>query len=208
MDFSLIKTAWPVLKAMVATLKSFLPMLLNLICRPKLLVSLKMRTVMFKSQDGKEPCIEDYPCLLLANQKNSKVLIKPGSLKINNESYLAVIQSDENFLRLGQNSKNPWLGCDNEMYAFYKQNWRKISEGDLPVPADQGYELVFPLRLLKGKINLLLSDKKNSLLFLHRKKISITINVNGREFEYGLDKMESYKLYLNYLAFLQGMNQM
>lgn len=63
----------------------------------------------------------------------------------------------------------------------------------------------FPMHLMKEGCHIITYIKKNSLLFKEKNKINISLEINKRVFEYGINRVEVYERYINYSAFYADM---
>jgi hypothetical protein len=169
----------------------------NLLTRPKIQIQLGRRTINFKENLTSKEHTERYPCLLISNNSDKEILIKPGDVQLNNLLYQRYLQADENFSRLKRPKLSPsCFDCNNYIYEYYSENWIEISEGGKLIHLKPNEELIFPLKISKSMIHTLFSSKTNSRLFFSNKKISIIMKVKNKYYEYGLDRKKSYECYL------------
>lgn len=144
-----------------------------------------------------------YFCLILNNFTRIKHHLNLKKLKLNNESYQVIIQMEPNFLKMNPANKDSWLDCKNNVYKIFKKNWLDITENKFTQPIDEFETLIFPMKLLKAASHWIIAIKKESLLFFPKNKISISLGINGKTYEYGIKRRMVYERYINYLAFIQ-----
>ncbi len=175
----------------------------NWLFRPKLSVDTNQQKIVFVSQNDEEHH-HNYFCFLIRNDSNRKVHLNLKKIKINNESYQVVLQSDPNFLHLNPETKKCWKDCKNDIYKEYSKNWHDISQNIYTLEIAPHATKVFPAKLIKENSHILTSIKNNSLLIFSKKKISLTIEANNKIYEYGINRTFVYNKYINYLAFCHG----
>ena len=174
----------------------------NYLFRPRLKLELKQQTVVFVSQDRIDHHYK-YFCLMVSNCSRKNHYINLRQLKINNESYQVIIQMEPNFNKIRPGNNESWLDCKNEIYKLYSSNWLDICENRFTHPIQEFKTLIFPMKLLKAASHYVTGYKKFSYLFFPKSKINITIELNGKIYEYGLKRKDAYERYINYLAFNQ-----
>jgi len=59
------------------------------------------------------------------------------------------------------------------------------------------------MKPIKERSHSMSSTKNNSLLFLKNSRISITLELNKKKYEYGFDRKLCYERLINYLAFFE-----
>lgn len=195
--FSWIKLgASYVLKAL-KFLVPFMPKLWNIFRRPQLEIKLRQGHVVFKTADEKEQRFP-YIYLQITNRTNHKLYINPATIRINNEYYQVFVQGDINYCKMLPASQGRWTFCDNEIYNTFLNNWLAICENRYSFPFGSHHTLTFPI---KGHVNALTQRKKNSLLFFSNNKISLTLDINGKNREYCIIKRKpAYEIFLSYLS--------
>ena len=172
----------------------------NLLFRPKLSFDLKPQRVMFKGDDDKEH-LYPYLCLLINNFTNIDYHLNPKTIAINNERYIVMIQAENNFSRLNSATPNHWKECGSDIYPMYKNNWSKILEGNFYFTLTPYDTKIFPLKPIKSSSHVITAVKRKPLLFFHKSKVSITLEIDKKVYEYGICRKYCYERLINYLAF-------
>jgi hypothetical protein len=177
-----------------------LPRMKNLLLRPKLKLEIKNQRLVFIGDGNKE---HHYPylCLTLCNSSKNDYHVNLNSLLINNELYTVLIQTEVNFLKLNPNNPSSWERCNCEIYNTYQRNWLEILQGNFDYEIKPFKKQIFPIKPTNARSHCMTSVKKNSLLFFSKNKISITLEINQKIYEYGLNRKLCYEYLINYLAF-------
>ncbi|MGE4348848.1 MAG: hypothetical protein AB7D28_03710 [Candidatus Berkiella sp.] len=183
-------------------IKTLFPKISNLYSRPKIEIMPRLGHIVFQTdEENAKKQYYQYLLIQISNRSNSKLCIQPGFIRINNEAYQVNIQSDINFSKMTPNSQHRWTYCDNEIYNIFQDNWVPISEKRFTYNFEPHYTLYFPIKFTLNLTHQLKQVKKDSLLFFPNKKISLTLNINGKNKEYCISKKEPlYELLLNHLA--------
>ncbi len=169
----------------------------NLWSRPRLKITVGERKLKFKRANDDKELHYDYPGISIINKKKNNLEIFPLHTMINDGSYRCIIVSDPNFLRLNKGSKNPFVDCSSKVYKFCNENWDEVGKS---MVMNANEELFFPIKLLNEMIDDLTFIRRSSLLFCPKKNVGITININRKNYEYGLKRVPCYECYLRYLA--------
>jgi hypothetical protein len=166
----------------------------NFLSRPKANIDFRNHNIVVKDNDGVEHHI-NYPCLFVWFNQNQKLDLK--KIKLNNESLQGLVSSDQYFLRQNSSGQNrvEIMGC--EVYKYFNDT----SKVQILVEVPAFEVLIIPLCLEKGKSNLIFNAKKNSKLLFPSKKFTLTLNINGKDYEYGIGLVSFCKVVVNNLAF-------
>ncbi len=160
------------------------------------------------SKPGKpDKCIE-IPCFTIKNNESKKLNIISDSVMLGNNriptgggaivsklydlGYVVNIDSTYQF-----------------MYEHYnvKSHHQNIISGRTSFFIEPGHTVMFPFAYFgSGPLGALgiKSCPKKSLLFYPEKHVSISLNVGGREWEYGLKKLSVYETYINFVNGCEG----
>lgn len=173
----------------------------NLARRPRLAVTMKYRQFEFKLENG-EKRIYDIPFISVTNNSKAQLKIKAKSIRFNGEAYSCFVQSDNLFAHHYGEGTHVVLAEANPalVYRFYKDNWLEILQGIKYLTIEPNQELLFPLRLIGTGLTRLNFQIKHSKLFFGKKKLSFIISHNDNTYEYGINRMDCYNVYMNYLA--------
>lgn len=181
-------------------IKSPLLKTLNLLRRPKLIIKFKIEHFDFIGENQAIARI-NIPYIAITNNKHQKIKIIPSLVFFNNICYAQMYNSD--ILRqLDETKKLQVKPIDNTeiMYKYFKDNCFEITQGRASFLIAPEQTKIFPIMLIGCTITNLMQKKKNSRLFMSNKKIILTLNINGKNYEYGLPRTVFYEQYLNYLA--------
>ncbi|GEM_PF-2205711 len=176
----------------------------NFISRPKVEIKVYIQPIVFIENNTEHHF--HYLCLTIANNTKNVLHLNPRNIRINNELYQVIIQGDTNFARLNPASTNKWDDCKNEVFKMYQSNWLDISTNRYLFTLNPFEQKIFPLKLIKSGSHIITNRKKESLLFFPKSKISVSLEINKKNHEYGLDRISVYETYINYLAFYSDTN--
>ncbi len=190
----MMQFAFPIVP-FVRKLWSFFPDVWNYITRPKILVELKRRSFQFKSEDGEH--VYEIPVITFHNKSKSEIKIKANKIWINNESYMCYAQSGNINPDADEKLANAYPSLVSK---FYRDNWWDIMQGEMHLIVPPNTERLFPFKLIGSSLTHLNSSKKNSKLFFSKNKISFTVSIDGKIYEYGLNRETCHATYVNYLA--------
>lgn len=171
--------------------KAFFPLMRNLLLRPKLSLNIKQKKIIFLTNDNKEHHHSCF-CLLIKNNSKKVLRINPNKIFINNERCPVMHYNTFN---------PPYKSCKNDICQMYTDRWREIVENDYTFEIKPYETKIFPSKPIKGASHLFIATKKQSLLFKAKTKLSVTIEINGNAYEYGINRISFYEKYINYLAF-------
>lgn len=191
--FSLLRLIWKYIKS--GSLKIY-----NWVMRPKLVVDFRVENFEFTTSDNIPHHIQ-IPHIAVKNNKSNIIQIKANKISFNNTLYIQMHGSE--ILRElydTKGAKETKISKSEIMYVYYKNNWLDITEGRALIEIEQGNTKIFPIMLLGAAISSLQQEKESSRLFLNSFKMSFTLHINGKNFEYGINRKYFYERYLNYLA--------
>lgn len=195
-----IKLSLSLISNIFLYLKSLYRKLYNWAFRPHILVELRNTTFTYTTQDNKEHNSR-HPSIEITNQSKTTLVINPNKVMVNNEKYMVIVQSDQDFSRLSPNSSNHWKCESNVIYNHYSKHWSEITDNRNTIRIEPSEKLCFPLKLLKSNVRIITDIKKNSRLFFPGRKTSVSLSINNRDYEYAIKKMKCYEVFLNFLAF-------
>lgn len=145
-------------------------------------------SIVFTSQNGKEHHF-NYFCLHVINDSKIDCHLNLRKVKINQELYQCLIQTDINFLTLNPSNSDHWKNCKNDILNFYHDNWLEITQNNfLPIKISPYETKIFPMRLTKAGPH------------IYCIKINIILELGKKSYEYGLNRLKYYEIYINYLA--------
>lgn len=189
----------PILKRVWLTIKLFFPRVQNLISRPKLSVEFKAGRFNFLTPENKQHLIL-IPHVAITNLKPKKIRIRADQIYFNNTNYMNMWNGE--ILRALDKAQAKACNINNIeiMHSYYQANWTEITEKRASITIEEEETKIFPIMPLGDAITNLTSKKKYSKLFFANKKITITININGKDYEYGFNRIKFYEDYFNYFA--------
>jgi hypothetical protein len=162
---------------------------------------MQYRQFEFKLENG-ERRIYDIPFISVTNNSKTKIKIRANSIRFNGEAYCCFVQSDNIFTQhYGEgNHLTPAQANPRLVYRFYKDNWLEITQGIKYLTIEPNQELLFPLKLIGSALTRLNFQVKHSKLFFNENKLSFIISHHDKSYEYGINRMDCYNVYINYLA--------
>lgn len=140
----------------------------NYFSRPKLVLEFGSKEIKFVS-DKEE--LHDYFCLIIRNNTSEPLSLNLKSVKINNESYQVLIQSDLNFSRLNKTA-NGWTDCGNDILKTFSNNWQDICQNIFDYKFDSAV-MIFPLNIINERFHAVIGYKKSSLFFFQNLKSAL-----------------------------------
>lgn len=173
--------------------------------RKKLSIQFKTEIFKFKS-DSAEYGIP-IPNISIKNTGSSQVIIVSNSLFLDNNRFPTGGGND--LKTVYEMGAKPVLPKNMElMYAHYVENDHfNIESGHVSFTIDPGHTKIFPIVLSGAGITNLFSIKKDSDLFFKNglwlwpsSKMSVRLNVDDKNCEYGLNRENAYAAYLNYFS--------
>ncbi|MCL5261653.1 MAG: hypothetical protein M1561_08345 [Gammaproteobacteria bacterium] len=196
MQYALIAKAisgFKMVKSFFTSLLPFKRKLLNLFCRPSLRVELRPKVVVFKIPNNNNEHHIHYVSLLITNKSKNEYIIPFHTIKIGNEPFY---NANAGFY-YNDILKSEWISCDSRSEERRKDNHLDILQGRYYITAKPHIGIIFPL---SDALSAYSSYKKNSLLFFPKNKISISLMINSKSYEYGLKRIEYLELYANHLS--------
>lgn len=177
--------------------------LLNYYKRPKLLIELT--SGVFDFSLAKETRSIDIAYISIKNNEKFDVIIVSNSLFLDNNRFPT--GGGEQLKWLYENGARPVLPETHEiMYEHYNapSNHLNISSGRSTFVIKPSHTKIFPIILSGSAITNIFSIKNKSNLIVKNRLMSVTLNVNQKIREYGLDREMAYANYLNFLAAYTG----
>ena len=195
MQVNLSIPTFSLLKLLVA----FFSILRNYTLRPNIKLRFEHRYIKFSFAEKEE--IVEIPYISFCNQTKKDISINAKKIWINDESYSYLLQGDNVFLSYFNSKSSDFPECDDGLiYKFYRDNWFYIQQSVACFSVPPKGKKIFPLKLIGAGISLLHRSKKKSILLFSRKKVSFTIQIDGKLYEYGLPHAILHSTYLRYLA--------
>lgn len=193
-----------VFAAIVTAIRSLWPKTINRIFRPKLIFKFEISHFNFCGENGEERNLY-IPFFSLHNNAKKSIKIN-ARLMFNNFQYYGCKGDIQDLYK-----KNMVVKCAplvEFMYEDYVNNYVAISEGHYDIIIVPGWTKIFPFcgditNIITSKKNSQHFSKEGSLLFCSKNTMTLTLNYNGRNYEYsldGLDRTTAYEKYLNYLS--------
>lgn len=171
----------------------------NAISRPKLIIKFEVADFEFTDKNGQKS-IYNFPFFSISNNKKSDIKIN-SSLTINNSQYYGFRDFYDKGLAIKISDYEEFLD------KHYLENHLNISQRRSYINIKNGETKIFPFIRLGSALNCLTEQKgslffkkEKSLLFNNKDKISLTLNYNGKDYEYELSRKEVYEKYFNFLA--------
>lgn len=197
------KPLLPIVKKLWRPLRSICLKLYNLIRRPNLTISFEVKNFQFMSKDDTKETkrVIDIPYFAITNNKNKPVQIRADLICFNNMRYVQMYDSEilHQLYETVKAQEIPILNTEI-IYQHYKKNWFEITQGRDIISIGPAQTKIFPVMPLGAAITNLRIEKQSSSIFGSKKKMIITLNTKGKNFEYGLCRVKVYEKYLNYLA--------
>lgn len=174
------------------------PKAMNLLRRPKLSVSMKLGSITFSSIDNKEHKFT-YFTLTIKNMCSKSYKLNLGGGLVNKESYQSIVSSDINFSKFSNESKEPWVKCDDDVYNFIKENKQKIQKNTCIYEVEPHQAIDLPMNLLGTRAKYIIDKKNKTNLFCQNSKICISLEINNKIYDYGVDRKNAYEKLICYL---------
>lgn len=193
-----IKVSIGIVGAIFKFLKQPFKAVWNGLWRPKIKIVFKNHVIVIKDSSEKESH-QNYPCLLVSFSETVKLNAK--DIKINNETLSCLFQSDKNFLNQKDGSQNRVEVLNCPIYKQFSEKWLDVLQGTVFIDVPNHEPLIIPLDFKKAKSHILFNPKKNPKLLCASKKLILTLNINGKDFEYGIPLDKVCKVVINHLAF-------
>jgi hypothetical protein len=168
----------------------------NLLFRPKLSLDISSKRIIFINKNKQEHHLP-YFCLSVKNNSGKTLQkINTKQIKINESFYTDLIRNEIKNAQWWEQ----WSNCENDIYIMYKDNWDAISKDEYNFSMKAGVKKEFPMKLPKKAYSVLITRKHNSLLFFNKNKISVSLSINGKTYEYNINRLNTYEKYIIYLA--------
>ncbi len=166
----------------------------NIISRPNISIKATNLRIKFSHIDKEKKQNYYYPYVVLILKNKTD---KPYSLNLSN-----ILISGDKYFSNGPNKMNSdEFLSENNIINYYKEKHHQISQHQqLPIDLGPYVEQILPLN---SKPNRILLYKKHALLFKANNKVVVSLEINGKLYDYGVDRQLLYEKYLNYLAFEQ-----
>ena len=193
-----IKISLAFVSTIIKSIWNFFPTVINYIFRPKAKIEIKNHNIVIKDNQNIESHIS-YPCILISFPKDVKIDV--GSIKINNESLTCMLSRDPHFLNQKEGSQNQVTITNNRIMPFVSKNWSEICQKVFWFEVKNHEQEAFPLYFKQGMSNFLFNHKKKPKIFMARKKLIISMCIDGKTYEYALPILDVCELVINNLAF-------
>ncbi|MDD3019722.1 MAG: hypothetical protein PHX61_01925 [Alphaproteobacteria bacterium] len=184
---SIIKTIW-----------NTIPTILNLCTRPKAKIEIKNHNIIVTDNDQAQHHYS-YPTISISFEKDVKIDVR--SIHINNETLHCMMSRDPIYLRQNQNSQEPLTITNNDLMVFIHQNWSTLTQQACLFEIAAHEQQVLPLYLREGMSNCLFNTIKKPRIFFPQKKLCLSMNIDGKDYQYSLNLLEVSKVVINNLAF-------
>lgn len=195
-----IKLSLHTILALLKSIWNIIPSLLNIIVRPKATIQIRNQIIETEDINGNIHHY-NYPSVLISFNRGVKIDI--GSIRLNNETYMCLLSRDDNFLKQDKNSKHPITVKNNKLMPFVKENWLALTGRSLYLSFDRLEVIVLPLCVKKQGVNFLFLPLKTTKTFLPANKLILSLNIDGKDFEYSLPLLSVCKVVINHLAFAE-----
>lgn len=184
---SVLKTIW-----------NTIPIIINLCARPKAKIEIKNHNIIVTDSNRTEHH-HSYPAILISFEKD--VRIDARAIKVNNETLHCMMSRDPIYLRQNPNSQEPHTITNNGLMVFIKDNWSTLTQQACPYEIAAHEQQVLPLYLKEGMSSCLFNPIKKPCIFFPKKKLCLSMNINGKNYQYGLNLLEVSKVVINNFAF-------
>ncbi len=179
------------------------PSLVNYVCRPKLHIEFKKGNHLTFTKAGKKDKYIEIPCLSIRNDTSKTLKIISSSVMLGNNKIPT--GSGEIIRKLYENR---YTVKKNQSYQFMYEHYNIENEhtdiiaGRTFFSIESGHTAMFPLACFgtgpTGSF-CIKSFPKKSLLIPFENKISISLNIDGKDREYAISKLSVYETYINYI---------
>ena len=184
---SIIKSIW-----------NFFPTIINYISRPKAKIEIKNQHIVIKNNQDIESHL-NYPCILITFSQDVKVDAR--SIKLNNETLTCMLSRDPIFLNQKDGSKDQIAITNNRIMPFVSENWLTLNQKACNFEIKKLEQEAFPLFIHQEMSHFLFNHKKDPKVFMAKKKLIISMCIDGKTYEYALPILDVCKLIINNLAF-------
>jgi len=184
---SVLKTIW-----------NTIPTVINLYTRPKAKIEIKNHNIIVTDNSQTQHHLP-YPAILISFKKDVKVDVR--SIRINNETLHCMMSRDPIYLRQNSNSQEPLTITNNDLMVFIYQNWSTLTQQTCLFEIAAHEQQVMPLYLREGMSHSLFNLIKKPRIFFPKKKLCLSMNIDGKDYQYGLNFLKVSKVVINNLAF-------
>lgn len=178
-------------------IKKFGPTAKNYYRRPKIDLCFQQKIIEICKNKASIEHVS-YPSLIIKTKKDIQIDI--NSIKINNESYSCIVSRDPNYLNQKNSSKNPVKIENNRIMHFMSNNWLKLTQGSCLFQVHAYEDEVFPIYINKNISHQLFKQPKKNKIFGSKKKLTVSLKIDGNEYQYGIDLIEVSKVIINNLS--------
>ncbi len=183
---SIIKSIW-----------NLIPTIKNYLLRPKANIQIKHNIIEIEEQSKTHHI--NYPCIMISFKRDTKIDV--SSIKLNNQTLHGMLSRDPNFLNQNPSSKNPITVKNNRIMPFISDNWLELNQKPCHFDFKKLEQEAFPLFVKKEMSHFLFNPKNKSRLFRPKTKLTLSLNIEGQEYEYGIQLIDACKVIINNLAF-------
>ncbi len=173
----------------------------NVATRPKLSVEFGQKSFCFTKADG----TQHHPplfCLILENQTEKDLHINPSKFWIERESTAGFLSGNPLYSKCSSGTRTDVrYTTDDYVINFFHQNWQKIS-GNVSdnLILKPHSKLVIPLYPRESQSHAFFSPYEKSKLFCAKKKVTVRLTINSKEYHYGATREDCLHRLVNWLA--------
>ncbi len=176
----------------------------NVATRPRLSMEFGQKDFCFTKPDG----TQHHPflfCLILKNQTEKDLHINPSKFWIERESLAVLLQGNLLYSKCNSGTRTDVRYTTNDyVINFFHENWRKIS-GNVSdnLILKPHSTLVIPLYPRDSQSHAFFNRYDKSKLFCAKRKITVRLTINSKEYHYGATREDCLHHIVNWLAFWQ-----
>jgi hypothetical protein len=179
-------------------IRNTIPTVINLCTRPKAKIEIKGHLIIV-ADNNQVTSHHSYPSILISFEKDVKIDV--GSIGINNETLKCMMSRDPIFLRQNLRSKEPLSIKNNDLMVFIKTNWSTLTQQRCFFERAAHEQQALPLYLKEDMSHCLFKKIKKPRIFFPQKKLCLSMNINGKDYQYGLNLLKVSKVVINNLSF-------
>ncbi len=197
-----LKISIPLL-AIAAFLKKIYPSLINCLYQPKLNIEFKMGNHFTFVKEGESDKHMEIPCFTIKNGTSKKIDIISNSIMLgNNRMPTGGGKIIHKLYKNGYSVKK--IPNHQFIYEHYNidNDHEDIVANRTSFSIEPNHTVMFPFAYFgSGPADsfCIKNIPKKSLLFRTKNMISMTLNINGKDYEYGLSKLSIYETYINFI---------
>lgn len=193
-----LKVSISIIGNVLKTIWNTIPMVINLCMRPKAKIRIKNHNIIVTDSNQTEHH-HSYPAILISFEKDFKVDVR--SIRINNETLHCMMSRDPIYLRQNSNSQETLTITNNDLMVFIHQNSRALTQQACPFEIAAHEQQVLPLYLKEGMSNCIFKAISKPRIFFPKKKLCLSMNIDGKDYQYGLNLLEVCNVVINNSAF-------